>query len=175
MRWLRWAVPVAVMIGGLAVGGPPAAHAAATANTWSTVRALTTARQYLGAVHSSADSRLYAVAGQNSGGALQSVEAYTPGSNTWSTLSTSDPNKQIGPGVASTSNGNVYVIGGNDGTGPQNKAAYYAPGAGTWTNISSLPTSRQYLGAAVGSDGRVYAIGGQTTSTWLRTVEAYDP
>jgi N-acetylneuraminic acid mutarotase len=46
----------------------------------------------------------------------------------------------------------------------------------TWATRSSMPTARQRLGAAVSSDGRIYAIGGYNGS-WpmLTTVEEYDP
>ena len=34
----------------------------------------------------------------------------------------------------------------------------------TWTILASLPTARSFLAGAVGSDGRIYAIGGQDAS-----------
>lgn len=46
--------------------------------------------------------------------------------------------------------------------------------ANTWTSVAAMAGgARGDLGAATGSDGRIYAIGGFDT-TWVNTVEAYD-
>lgn len=46
---------------------------------------------------------------------------------------------------------------------------------GAWTTVAPMPTPRFALAAATGSDGRVYAIGGENGDTVLSTVEAFDP
>src|SRR5207302_1896654 len=50
---------------------------------------------------------------------------------------------------------------------------------GIWTTVAPMPTVRSDLAAATGSDGRIYAIGGDTLSAgsgaFLDIVEAYDP
>src|SRR5438093_838892 len=52
-----------------------------------------------------------------------------------------------------------------------------ASGAGSWTSAASMPTPRSGLAAAVGSDDRIYALGGccDGSGDVLDTVEAYDP
>src|SRR5260370_394304 len=46
----------------------------------------------------------------------------------------------------------------------------------SWSTVAPMPTARQFLAAAAGADGRVYAIGGlQFGGGPLNTVEAYDP
>ncbi len=50
-----------------------------------------------------------------------------------------------------------------------------AAAAGSWTTVASMPTARQNLAAATGSDGRIYAIGGNNNTGSLSTVEAYTP
>src|SRR5438309_1790783 len=50
--------------------------------------------------------------------------------------------------------------------------------ADTWETIAPLPSPRYGLAAALGSDGRIYAIGGCRNTpphVALRTVEAYNP
>jgi N-acetylneuraminic acid mutarotase len=42
-----------------------------------------------------------------------------------------------------------------------------------WSSVSPLSTPRQSLGAARGGDGKIYAVGGDSTTG--NTVEAYDP
>ena len=42
-------------------------------------------------------------------------------------------------------------------------------------SAASMPTARAYLGGFLGSDGRLYAIGGYNDSGYLSVVEAYDP
>jgi hypothetical protein len=51
-----------------------------------------------------------------------------------------------------------------------------APAAaqGSWTFVAPMQNARNELGAAVGSDGRIYAIGGGFDGVHLSTVEAYD-
>jgi N-acetylneuraminic acid mutarotase len=49
----------------------------------------------------------------------------------------------------------------------------------TWTTMANMPTARAYVAGALGNDGRIYAIGGTSSSgspaSPLATVEAYTP
>src|SRR5262249_55258931 len=45
--------------------------------------------------------------------------------------------------------------------------------AGSWTAVAGMPTARSGLAAALGADGRIYAIGGTNAGNTLATVEAY--
>jgi hypothetical protein len=52
----------------------------------------------------------------------------------------------------------------------------YDPVANTWALDSALLVARDMLGVAMGSDRRLYAIGGYDGSTQaLSTVDAYTP
>lgn len=53
-------------------------------------------------------------------------------------------------------------------------AGVAAAGTGGWTTASPLATARFTPAAAMGSDGRIYAIGGQNGTTVLASVEAYE-
>jgi hypothetical protein len=45
----------------------------------------------------------------------------------------------------------------------------------SWSTVASMPTARSDLAAAVGLDGRIYAIGGFNATSNLSAVEAYNP
>lgn len=74
--------------------------------------------------------------------------------------------------------GRIYVIDGVN-TNPSPASLYlnvveaYTPATNSWTQLTPTPTSRGYLAAAVGSDGRIYAIGGSGSNGALATVEVY--
>src|SRR5205823_5493474 len=44
-----------------------------------------------------------------------------------------------------------------------------------WVAIPSMPTCRDHLAATTGSDGRIYALGGNFALSPLSIVEAYSP
>src|SRR6185369_8985381 len=72
--------------------------------------------------------------------------------------------------------GRIYVIGGNvsGSSNPVTTVQAYTPGTNTWTTVAPMSVARHELGAALGSDGRIYAVGGRdAASTPLTTVEAY--
>jgi N-acetylneuraminic acid mutarotase len=46
---------------------------------------------------------------------------------------------------------------------------------GRWSTIQAMPTPRAELAAVAGSDGSIYAIGGQTSGSATGVVEVYDP
>jgi N-acetylneuraminic acid mutarotase len=68
----------------------------------------------------------------------------------------------------------LYVIG---GSGQSNDVQAYHPATDNWTTAAVLPTARFNLAAAVGSDHRIYAIGGRTNPGGLlsNVVEAFSP
>ncbi len=46
---------------------------------------------------------------------------------------------------------------------------------GTWAVVAPLPTARDYLGAATGTNGTIYAVGGFQGDTPSSEVDAYNP
>jgi serine/threonine protein kinase/N-acetylneuraminic acid mutarotase len=58
---------------------------------------------------------------------------------------------------------------------PDRGAAGGTPAPNTWSARQPMPGTRTNFGAATGSDGRIYAVGGQRGSRALDTVEAYTP
>jgi N-acetylneuraminic acid mutarotase len=113
--------------------------------------------------------------GQND---LSTVENYSPGTNSWSTVA-SMPTARQGLAAASGPDGRVYAIG---GTGAALDAPalptveVYTPTANSWATKPPLPTPRYNLAAVASHDGRIYAIGGDTTPTSVsNVVEVYTP
>ena len=87
-------------------------------NTWATVTpAMPTPRTNLAAA-TGADGRIYAIGGDNtnSGGTLNTVEAYTPSTNTWATVASMNSPRQY-PAAAMGADGRVYAIGGFNASG----------------------------------------------------------
>jgi N-acetylneuraminic acid mutarotase len=109
------------------------------------------------------------------------VYAYTPSSDTWTTVAPMPAGRSL---LAATTDadGRIYAIGGSRYTfaaSPQlDVVETYSPASNTWTSVAPMPTARYGLAAALGSDGRVYAIGGCSDAVpgfALSTVEAYTP
>ncbi len=69
----------------------------------------------------------------------------------------------------------LYAVGGRNLSPDKNSAALerYDPAADTWQRLPEMPTARGGLGAAL-VDGRLFAVGGETTTRALGTVESYD-
>lgn len=78
--------------------------------------------------------------------------------------------------------GKIYAIGGWNARNSSNdpialtSVEAYDPATNTWSPKASMPTARYWLAAATGTDGKIYAIGGENIFTQsLQSVEAYDP
>lgn len=144
-----------------------------------------TARNVL-AVVASSDGRVFAIGGQgidpvgNFGTNLPDVEAYSTATRSWSTMSRM-PIGLTHPAAASDGSGRIYVAGGVTGVYPDNVISdalqIYDEGTNTWFMGTTMPTARYSAGAAFGSDGRMYVIGGNagTDPVSVRTNEAFDP
>ncbi len=77
--------------------------------------------------------------------------------------------------AAAFAGGKLYALGGWNGVQAFSAVEAYDPDAGAWTSLPPLPTARAYLGAAIGADGLLYAVGGTADGqTPLGTVEALD-
>ena len=52
----------------------------------------------------------------------------------------------------------------------------YDPVTNSWASLADMPTARNRLGVATGSNGKIYAIGGQDDrNDYTAVVEEYDP
>ena len=153
----------------------------AKTNSWSSVASMHTARSYLGAA-TGGDGRIYAAGGSYTA----TAEAFDPATGSWTTLPSMSIDRTalamaVGP------DGLVYAIGGYTGTNlcsrPETATVEaFEPDRNSWTTVPSMVSPREGLAAAMGTDGRVYAIGGYTSNvciynfiTGLSSVEAYSP
>jgi N-acetylneuraminic acid mutarotase len=127
---------------------------------------------------SGSDGKIYAIGGCPGGSCgpgyfTDAVDVYDPTSDTWTHLPTSLPAPRGYAGVAGDGDGHIYVLGGLDNSGDSTGPLMFTIDTGTWTTLPPMPIPNSYsMGAAVGPDGRVYAVGGHYGS---RKVQVYDP
>ncbi|MHB1355400.1 MAG: Kelch repeat-containing protein [Anaerolineae bacterium] len=149
----------------------------ATTATWTAKAPMLTARTWISAA--AYDGKLYVFGGLNNTTKLATVERYDPGTNTWDSRADM-PTARYGTGAA-TLNGKIYVIGGvHDTSVITNAVQVYDPISNTWASAAPIPTARCRLAVVAGADGRLYAIGGSTSSTvgmsgYSKVVEVYTP
>jgi len=140
-------------------------------DTWSALAPMLSPRYNFAAVV--LNGFIYAIGGWNGSAELASMERYDPSSNTWSP-DASLPQVTEAPGAA-VDGQTIYVVGGYDATTKQRNTMYLYH-AGVWSAGPAMPTARANLSAALGADGRIYAIGGYNQADgFLATVEAYNP
>lgn len=138
------------------------------ANTWSAMASMPTARSGLAAC--AVGDNIYAIGGRNtSGSPLTTVEVFNTVSRTWNAVALpsllharTNLAASAGPG------GLIYAIGGLSTTSPATPAAdvysWDQSMASTWQTVSpSLGAGTGLLASALGPDGRLYAVGGNTT------------
>jgi N-acetylneuraminic acid mutarotase len=158
-------------------------------DTWKTRKNMPTRRSHLEAAEAG-NGKIYAIGGYDRPYdffvALATVEEYDPKTNTWTTrASMSLPRHDLG--VVAADNGRIYAIGGGDKLlmgeyivwADYDAVEEYNPAIDTWTVRSSMPTARAYLGVALASNGKIYAVGGQDRrdgpNKYYDTVEEYTP
>ncbi len=148
-------------------------------DSWMNGKEMPTGRSMLGVVKGP-DGLIYAIGGVRAynESALSVVEVYDPSNNTWTERAPMQ-SPRLGFGIALGPDGKIYVIGGGTSyfshDGPVlDTVEVYDPETDKWTtpswSESVLRTARKELGAALGSNGRIYAIGG-TNGTYLDTNE----
>ncbi|MFC1935737.1 thrombospondin type 3 repeat-containing protein, partial [Chloroflexota bacterium] len=126
-----------------------------------------------------ADGRIYVFGGQVASTVLQ---IFDPVSDSWS-LGAPLPEARIELTAVTGDDGRIYVFGGQhwpDSSGDQTVATLdiYDPVSDTWVSGAPMSRPRNNLAGALGSNGRIYAIGGGLTYSLGQltdTVESYDP
>jgi hypothetical protein len=151
--------------------------AIATTVTWTAKAPMPTARVWISAAVYA--GKIYVFSGLSSTTKLATVERYDPETNTWDSRAAM-PTARYGSSAV-TLNNKIYLIGGvNASNQIVNLVDVYDPLADNWSTAAPMPTARCRLAAVAGPDGKVYAIGGSTTSTldmsgYTGLVERYDP
>ena len=139
------------------------------AKTWAVKASMPTARGALAAV-AGPDGLIYALGGlvydpeTSLGLSVNASETYNPTTNTWVSAppmqqARSDFAAVIGP------DSRVYVIGGEYdnyntiGREVLSSVEAYSFTSHTWTYVAPLPMADDIVGATIGADGRIYAVG----------------
>ena len=108
-----------------------------TANTWTAVASLPSARDDLGA-ETGPDGQIYTIGGYDGTAAVAETDAYNTTTNTWSVVA-SLPTATQAPGAAVGLNGLIYSSGGNTSAGISSAAyAYSALGPDVGDSTSSI-------------------------------------
>jgi N-acetylneuraminic acid mutarotase len=147
--------------------------------TWTQVASLPSSR-YNAGVTVGTDGTIYSMGSQDTGTNTISneVDAYNPKTNTWTVLPPM-PDARYALAAATGKDGTIYALGGQSGTYPyptSGEVDAYNPVTQTWTVLGhSLPTPREDLAAATGTDGTIYAIGGDNFSGNTGEVDTYLP
>lgn len=108
---------------------------------------------------------------------IDEVQIYDALTNSWSA---GTPMPSGGASMAgAVIDGKLYLATGRNpsNTGNVNTLRVYTPSAsgGSWDDTKApIPTAREFAAAGV-VDGQLYVVGGKSGSTYLGTVEAYDP
>jgi len=151
--------------------------AQATTVTWVAKAPMPTARTWMSAaVHG---GKIYVFGGLSGTTKLSTVECYDPATTDWIGR-TSMPAPRYATSAV-TLNNKIYVIGGvNASNQIQSIVEVYDPVENTWSTAAPMPTARTRLAAVAGPDGKIYAIGGSTSSTldltgYSSVVEVYTP
>ncbi len=140
-------------------------------HAWSLLAPMRTSHYNFPAVLGS-DGRVYALGGWNGISALATVEAYDIRANNWTNVANL-PQAEEGAAAVVTRH-RIAVMGGYDGEHTVYNNLFVYDGR-AWNSGSPMPTARTFLGAAVSSQGLIFAIGGFMPQSTLATVEAYDP
>jgi N-acetylneuraminic acid mutarotase len=134
-------------------------------NIWTTLPGMPVARDRPSAA-TGPDGRIYVLGGGPSFfQPLPRVDVFTPGSNTW-TQAADLPSDSAPFAAVAGADGRIYAIGGVNLYSAQepanNLVNAYNPASNSWATVTNLPTARGNAAATLGSDGRIYVVGGDT-------------
>ncbi|TDB81562.1 kelch repeat-containing protein [Micromonospora sp. KC721] len=148
-------------------GGRPAVE-------WRAEDPLSSPRYALAAA-TAPDGSIFAIGGSDNS-KTGVVEVYSPRTRQWK-AGPSLPHWRYRHAAATGGDGRIYAIGGGSPGGEGvflRSVLALTPGDDHWVPVAPMPTGRQLLAAAAGTDGRIYAVGGRYYDV-LATLEIYDP
>ncbi len=133
----------------------------ATTITWTAKNPMATKRTWpAAATHG---GMIYVFGGRYETTELASVERYDPSANAW-TYRADMPAPRYGA-AAVAANNLIYVFGGvDDANHILDSVDVYDPATNLWSSAAPMLTKRCRLAAALGPNGKIYVMGGSTTS-----------
>ena len=137
-------------------------------DSWSTVADLPIALHDISAA--TINGRIYIFGGNDGTNNVATTYEYNPGSNSWSTRANM-PGGVRSATAAEVHNNKAYVIGGNPTT---DRVEEYDATSNSWSVKTSMPTDRSGI-SAVNLNGEIYVAGGFDGTSYLATLEKYDP
>ena len=153
-------------------------------DTWTQINEPPQAHLWQAAATLGNDGRIYLIGGEGSGASdpLNLVQIYNPATNSWTTGSPM-PTARYGLGVVKGPGGFIYAIGGRNSSADGAEldvVEVYDPVTNTWSSAAPMPTPRWQFATSVGSDGKIYTIGGKMKyynheGPFYDVVEIYDP
>lgn len=146
-------------------------------NTWSVGAPMPVATRGM-SVALGSNGAIYAISGVTNT-PVSNVYKYTPSTNTWVAVAPI-PQKVFEAAAAATPNGKIYVFGGEPSTAggtSTNATRIYNIATNSWSTGASMPVAVQQHSAVLGSDGKIYIIGGRTLSAGppVGLVQIYNP
>lgn len=103
-----------------------------------------------------------------------SCELYDPATNSWSPAGSMAVARNRHTATL-LPNGKVLVAGGRGNAGPMVYAELYDPATNSWSPAGQMATARQgHTATQLGVGGYIYIIGGESTGSFLSSVEIYD-
>ena len=122
------------------------------------------------------DGKIYLFGGSTNSVPSKDVWAYDPNTDTWDTSIPQMPIEERDTVAVSGPDGIIYLFGGYSN---YNTVQAFNPSTQVWQTKSSMPTGRWSAAGALGSDGKIYVVGGghpgQPDYGVYDTLEAYDP
>src|SRR6516162_4621177 len=111
--------------------------------------------------------------GGGSDAPLSSVEYYTHSTDTWTSVA-SLPQTLYSEAAIGDGSGHLFTFGGVDATGSITSTVYrYTISTNTWDTVASMPIAVRDS-AAVLANGKIYVLGGRTSTGATASVESYD-
>jgi hypothetical protein len=104
---------------------------------------------------------------------LATAESYNQSTDTWTSIA-SLPQTLYSESAVADGNGHVFTFGGVDSTGAITSTVYrYTISTNIWDTVASLPVAVRDS-AAVLANGKIYVLGGRTSTGATAAVESYD-
>jgi hypothetical protein len=111
--------------------------------------------------------------GSKSDAPLSSAEYYTHSTDSWTSIA-SLPQTLYSESAVADGNGHIFTFGGVDATGAITSVVYrYTISTDQWDTVASLPIAVRDS-AAVLANGKIYVLGGRTSTGTTGAVESYD-